>query len=39
VKTGEGWGGGVGCRAVREWMGKGREWNMESKKMNYNKIK
>jgi hypothetical protein len=26
-----GWGGGVGYRAVRGWMGRGKEWNMEYK--------
>jgi hypothetical protein len=25
-----GWGGAVGCGAVRGWMWKGGEWNMES---------
>jgi hypothetical protein len=32
---GVGWGGGVGCRVVREWMGRGGEWNMECRKLNY----
>jgi hypothetical protein len=30
-----GWGGGVGCGAVGVWMGRGRDWKMECKKMNY----
>jgi hypothetical protein len=25
----------VGCGAVEGWEGRGREWNMECKKMNY----
>jgi hypothetical protein len=31
-EDGVGWGGGVGYGAVRGWMGRGREWNMECKK-------
>jgi hypothetical protein len=34
-----GWGGGVECGAVGGWMGRGREWNMECKKLITNKIK
>jgi hypothetical protein len=33
------WGGGIGCRTVRMWMGRGEEWNMECKKWVTNKIK
>jgi hypothetical protein len=25
------WGRGIGCRAVGEWEGRGRGWNMECK--------
>ena len=32
-------GRGVGCGAVREWMGRVRGWNMEYKKRITNKIK
>jgi hypothetical protein len=31
MEMGMEWGGGVGCEAVRGWMG-GSEWNMECKK-------
>jgi hypothetical protein len=34
-----GWGGDVGCGVVGGWMGRGREWNMECKKLIINKIK
>ena len=34
-----GWGGGVGYEAIGEWMGRGRERNMECKKGIAKKIK